>query len=175
MKRFSYIMIFILLTGCESCDDIINPKTELKKLPPATQIGENTFGCLINGNVWTHLSNSSQGGVFMDLQNSTNTVGVNIYADNYKENNGITISIFDDPTLKINKQYDLKDIKFLTQYSWHNDLKICTYDSILTGSITLSRFDISYRIISGVFDFKAYSEDCEDSIVLTSGRFDLMI
>lgn len=27
-------------------------KTELEKLPPITQIGANTFGCLINGKAW---------------------------------------------------------------------------------------------------------------------------
>ena len=170
MKTLFTILAIASMAFLSSCDIFDNEP----ELPPITTEGKGTFGCLINGNVWTPLSNSSQGGVFVDLQNSTNTVGVNIYADNYKENHGITISIFDDPTLKVNQQYDLKDIKFFTQYSWHNDLKICSYDSILTGSITLSRFNISSKIVSGVFDFKAYSKDCEDSIVVTNGRFDLM-
>lgn len=171
MKAFLVILVIAILTALSSCQLFENEP----ELPPITTEGKGTFGCLVNGNVWTPLSSYSQGGVFVDLQNSANTVGVNIYADNYKDNNGITISIFDDPTLIVGQQYDLTDINFFAQYSWHNDLKVCSYDSILAGSITLSRFDMVSKVISGTFEFKAYSEGCEDSIVITKGRFDLGI
>ncbi len=58
MKKLFYYLILILLTGCESCDDIINPKTELEKLPPATQQGKSTFGCLVNGKAWVTRSST---------------------------------------------------------------------------------------------------------------------
>ncbi len=36
------------------------PKTELEKLPPITQTGANTFGCLLNGVAWIPKDNYGQ-------------------------------------------------------------------------------------------------------------------
>ena len=48
MKNLIIILITALaLSSCDKDDD--KPKTELEKLPPATQIGANTFGCLLDG------------------------------------------------------------------------------------------------------------------------------
>lgn len=49
MKLFP-IYIMVLLLSCSGCKEgILSPKEEL---PPATQEGLNTFGCLVNGEVW---------------------------------------------------------------------------------------------------------------------------
>lgn len=50
-------MKYIILTACltmfigAGCKKN-KPKTELEKLPPITQTGANTFGCLVNGRTW---------------------------------------------------------------------------------------------------------------------------
>ncbi len=52
-------MKYIIMAGCftiliaASCKKNKPPKTELEKLPPATQTGANTFGCLLNGVAFT--------------------------------------------------------------------------------------------------------------------------
>lgn len=51
-RTFYSLAIIILLVSYEGCDNDPNPKTELEKLPPATQEGKNTFGCLVNGKAW---------------------------------------------------------------------------------------------------------------------------
>ncbi|HYG02766.1 MAG TPA: hypothetical protein VD927_09985 [Chryseosolibacter sp.] len=54
MRHLSFILL-ALLTACDGCKlDDPQPahKTELEKLPPATQEGKNTFGCLVNGKAW---------------------------------------------------------------------------------------------------------------------------
>ena len=50
---FKIVIVLYLLVLSISCSD--NPKlmpVEEDKLPAITQTGENTFGCLINGNVF---------------------------------------------------------------------------------------------------------------------------
>ena len=45
-----FLLLFTTLTlSCCNKDDDKPPLTELEKLPPATQIGANTFGCLLDG------------------------------------------------------------------------------------------------------------------------------
>lgn len=49
MRAF-YLSILLLLFGSSACKtDVLSPKEEL---PAATQEGLNTFGCLVNGEVW---------------------------------------------------------------------------------------------------------------------------
>src|SRR6185503_9360933 len=47
-KIFPLLLLSVLLTGNCKKDNI----DELSKLPPATQSGANTFGCLINGSAF---------------------------------------------------------------------------------------------------------------------------
>ncbi|HYG02765.1 MAG TPA: hypothetical protein VD927_09980 [Chryseosolibacter sp.] len=76
MRHLSHILL-AFLTGCNGCkldDPQPAPKTELEKLPPATQEGKNTFGCLVNGMAWytvssTRASASYQQGI-LDLSAS---------------------------------------------------------------------------------------------------------
>jgi hypothetical protein len=52
MKNFAPFLIFLLIVGINSCskkDDCDNP---VDCLPPATQTGEGTIGCLVNGEVF---------------------------------------------------------------------------------------------------------------------------
>ena len=47
MKNIFFSFIVLLATGCSRNND--KPVAEIDKLPPATQKGANTIGCLING------------------------------------------------------------------------------------------------------------------------------
>src|SRR5690554_1979895 len=44
---FYYAVLFFSLTACNKDDD--QPQDPIDQLPPVTQTGANTFGCLING------------------------------------------------------------------------------------------------------------------------------
>lgn len=46
------MLLIILLANADGCKDDPKPKTELEKLPPATQEGKHTFGCLVDGKAW---------------------------------------------------------------------------------------------------------------------------
>ena len=55
----------LLLASCDGCKkDDPKPKTELEKLPPATQEGKDTFGCLVNGKAWVIESTTNTDAVY---------------------------------------------------------------------------------------------------------------
>ena len=52
--KYLLSILSLALIGCFSSCNLFSseddePKTELEKLPPLTTTGENTFGCLVNG------------------------------------------------------------------------------------------------------------------------------
>lgn len=50
-EMLSLFLCTVALTSLSDCDRD-EPKTELEKLPPITQEGKNTFGCLVNDIAW---------------------------------------------------------------------------------------------------------------------------
>ena len=48
MKKIIFLLLTVFAVCCCSKDDD-RPKTEVEKLPPATQIGANRIGCLLDG------------------------------------------------------------------------------------------------------------------------------
>ena len=49
MKNLLLLVLATFAISCCNKGDDDQPKTELEKLPPATQTGANTAGCLVNG------------------------------------------------------------------------------------------------------------------------------
>jgi hypothetical protein len=144
------------------------------RLPPITTEGRNTLGCLVNGEVWLPLRSFAQGGIYSELQVGVDTVGVNIYGDNAKSDDGITISFFDSPTLQTDLNYDLTNPGFHVEYSKNADKIVCFYDSVLSGNVKLLKFDTNNQIISGTFEFKVYSIACNGTVTVSEGRFDVL-
>ena len=97
MKQFflktTLLLIFITFFNCSNNDDSI----EQNQLPPITQTGANTFGCVINGEVLIPKdSRGSLGGVSPKkgitvayLQNNNFTID----AGNFRDENGDRIYI----------------------------------------------------------------------------------
>lgn len=98
----------------------------------------------------------------------------------YKDNNGnytdITIGT-DSLELAEGQAYQLKTRVPGSAYATYQFIggSIVTYmtnDSI-SGSLTISKLDISNNVISGTFNFKAVDTANNKTIELTGGRFDL--
>lgn len=66
MKKYTTFLIVLLATTllAASCkkDKAQDDRTELEKLPPITQTGANTFGCLVNGKAWLPNGRKPQNG-----------------------------------------------------------------------------------------------------------------
>lgn len=167
-----------LLTQCQKSAPAPDPAKPEDQLPPAIQTGAGTFGCLIDGQPWTPKGRVGTPNFTLDydpgyaggalqvktyrypsgsiLQGLTfgaaNVTRVGTYVFTNVGDNGV--SYFDGskkaPCIRIDNSNPN------------------TYQS---GSLTLTRFDLSARVISGTFSFKLYQPGC-DTLKITQGRFD---
>lgn len=143
------------------------------ELPPITMEGRNTFGCFVNGELFLPKGPLGQSGLHAEISNYRDTAGLIIYASNTAANKVLTMSILDSPMLQMGKPYDLRDSNFQVQYIDYDDSRNCTYESVEEGYITLSKFELTENIISGTFEIKLLSKNCNASVTLKQGRFDI--
>ncbi len=173
MKTMFTILAFASLSFITSCD-VFDKEPEL---PPITTEGKGTFGCLVNGKLF--LPNAPLGygsGVYAELQTYPDTLGISIYVSNSATKQTLVIFIYDTPTLEVGKVYNLTHAKFSVDYIEYSDMSSCRYQTIIDGSLTLLKLDIANperMIAAGTFEFEESSIDCQDTIIVTSGRFDI--
>jgi hypothetical protein len=157
------------------------PKTELEKLPPITQTGANTFGCLVNGVAW--LPNGS-GGLFdsrIELYVDPTFQGgqFNITAHQFNNpssfisvgsNNCTNVGIysFNAPQSPNYTQY-----RFSPPPTYYNIVSSTDGTTNSLGNLHITRYDLSNRIFSGTFEAILYDPTkWPDTIRITQGRFD---
>jgi hypothetical protein len=171
MKSFLSILLFALIFQFSGCDwfkkSDPKPLTELQKLPPATQVGKNTFGCIVNGKAVVAPTTVDVTAVYQQgiLQigggalNPQYSVGLVLYEKNY--------GLISVRTYPANNYPD----SFCTT-SYQKDTVTYCQDQAFEGSITITKIDRTGYIISGLFEFTAAAKDC-DTLKITSGRFDI--
>ncbi|MEO6868077.1 MAG: DUF6252 family protein [Ginsengibacter sp.] len=174
-------LIFISLTASECKKH--KSGNPIDQLPAETQTGANTFGCLINGQVFLPkgpslnpiltcyyqyiYSPSSSGYVFQvaarDNSHPSILNSVNILCDSVK--------------LEESKTYTLQEVvRGLSRgnYRHFTDTSLddfFTY-SPFSGELFLKRFDETNQIASGTFWFNAVDTN-GDTVHVTDGRFDM--
>ena len=141
-------------------------KTELEKLPPATQSGENTFGCLVNGKAFVPPDSYSMTAIFQQGQLQ---LGATI--DNDVKTESISINIGDPLHERV--VYKFNEIDKLSGYTYKDKEKTCIYQyGSSYGQIYFTNIDRINYIVSGTFEFSTANDDC-DTIQITDGRFDV--
>ena len=174
MKTLINILCLFLLAGCNSCElnDITKqPKTELEKLPPATQEGKYTFGCLVNGKAWYTYS-----GAYSDYQLGSLSIGATVI--DLDQSIGINLrEKMGDPVLNTGTYSLLSSSSYSPTVSFLVT-NFCFYGTttnpqdLLNGSLSITKFDKSNYIISGTFNFTFAHMGC-DTLKVTDGRFDI--
>jgi len=164
MKTF---IKYLLVLTCASCNlfDLNEPqkKTELDNLPPITQTGENTFGCLVNGKAMT-------------ITNSLNMTAI-YQGGGVQFGGGGVYMVALDP-FAINIPYDFMDIgEGVSRARYTKEVQeglFCFYEykDTYEGYVTFSKIDKKNYIISGTFEFSTVTQDC-DTVRITNGRFDM--
>ena len=147
-----------------------------RTLPAATTNGSNTFGCLVNDSLFlTNPIPGQQKSVYGEFQYYNQIKGINIYADDFTANRSLVIFFYNPDSLVIGKEYDLTSPEFFIQYIDFNKPPACTYRSMVKGHIMITRFTVSAseRIISGTFSFTAESDECDEEVTISEGRFDV--
>lgn len=177
------ILIGIWLIGvCSifaSCKKDKTGLSEVSKLPPATETGANTFGCLINGKAWVAQTYCKYLCDAPFKLNYDASGGGKIFISSFSEILNQRMSFgFDSTNTKINFTYSLVGGSHMGfTFSDNNLTGSCSFlfstDSITTtiGKVNLVRYDLQNGMISGTFDFTLIKSGCE-TIVVTEGRFD---
>lgn len=192
MKRTILILAIIFCTACTKEDD-----SPLNKLPAETQIGANTFGCLINGKL---LIPRDGNGTFGASDNAVTLWGDPTDNDNYTE---IDVRDFkSERTAKIIIHIqNLKNVKEGTYTIdesngmssidglMHNYIYCRVFDNKInqyryydsyesSGILNVTKYDINgdngkKYIFSGTFSCKLISSNLpKDTIEIKNGRFD---
>ncbi len=173
------LLMIASFASCSSC------KKEINALPPETQEGKNTFGCLVNGQAYTPSTADGfqppppvSGGYIGNLRNFTyrNNVLMQITSQN-----GSTFAIFLRNVGKIGVYslnfdtgptpqvfYPLNYASFTTKVD-----EFYTTTSTVIGSVEITRADTVNYIVSGRFSFEAIDRTTGKKVKVTNGRFDL--
>lgn len=175
------LLIAVLAFQCRKHEN----ESEIKKLPPATQTGAGTFGCLINGKAFiprggVYSGNAlrcvyeiSNGGIYVKLSATDSTVqyleGVSINTNNIAIQEGQTITL---------EGFGKTGVGAAEYFTMGTDAMYHEYITTpeVTGELHITRFDEAAQIISGTFWFDAVFADGiynREKIQVREARFDL--
>ena len=177
MKKLIFLLTAIaLLSSCDKDGQIFASKD---KLPPETQTGDNTVGCLVNGKVFLPHAEGINPEVNCFYQLVEKEFFFNMTFIDYR---GITPKGVSIQTrhinLEVGKTYELNkniidDGDFIGgggNYDIGASNRYFT-NSIKTGELKITRVDLSHSIISGTFWFDAVNSAGE-KVEIREGRFD---
>jgi hypothetical protein len=181
MKQYLYLLLFISIffPGCKK------NKPAIDQLPPATQTGAGTFGCLVDGKVfkpkgdlfsgsiasasYQYLNSSLSKGYFFSVS-ATNTStdfvkGISINTDSLPIKEGQTIIL---------EKYGKKGAAAGQFSIIGNDFIFHEYLTTFSekGELKITKFDSLNRIVSGTFWFDAINSNGE-KVQVREGRFDM--
>lgn len=172
MKQLLIVLILILTLSCCKDDDV-TPIKPIDQLPPATQTGANTFGCLLDGEAFLpdgrHLSLDCvyqfvDGGYHFALQGNRRDGNSNLIAIALGTNNliiaeGTTYNLYENiSTNASGANFFNTFLDYTTQ--------------IYTGELIITKLDQINQIVSGTFwyDIKDYNDVVHH---IREGRFDM--
>jgi len=174
MKYLPLLLPLAALLGLSQCKK--NTPAPADQLPPATQTGTNTFGCLVNGQVWTPqgYNGTSNYSVSYDPNYRKGTLNIGTYRYDAKDPNSLQSIVLYSDSLLSKGQYLLN--KPAHQEAVFSDSKSgCQFEGFgknyCRGTLTITRLDLQAGVIAGTFAFTLYKPGC-DSVRVTQGRFD---
>ena len=179
-KKFSlFLLICLAFCACKK------ERSELDKLPAATQTGANTFGCLVNGRAWIagidcsllcpsailvdydpakggHISIKTK---YLNLnENADQSIGIGLDSVKFKR-----IYKTQPDSLQMGVNYRNSYAAVNCRLFLPNDPKV-----ISKGLIQVTKFDLAQGIIAGTFDYTVSIAGCE-TVHFTNGRFDVKL
>lgn len=171
-------LTLVLLTGITACnnDDDKAAQDPVNLLPAATQTGENTFGCLLDGEVFLPSGGINpldcvyqyvDGGYYLGLQgNKRNSdgdlVGISIGTNE--------LQIFQNETYQLLENRSGNALAIYSFYS--NSINNYYTSQTHTGELTITKLDTENQIVSGTFWFDV--QDNQDVVhQIREGRFDM--
>ncbi len=165
-------IIILMLIICHGCEDDPIPES----LPENSENGANTFGCLINEEIYIpdiRRMVCCEGQAvpmivqFNEIPNGVFDVStIRVVDDNDNVNDAEVSFLIDSIDLEGEYKINWGTVKFENVYY--------RVDSTMKSLVTFLKIDIEDKIISGTFEFSAYDWDNpSDTVEITDGRFDL--
>jgi hypothetical protein len=153
--------------------------TDIPGLPPATQIGANTFGFLLNGQPWVPSGNNGGGNnlsISHDSGFRNGVIGIAAYRTlpnrNYDEHFGMGFWALNTSTFPLSASFIDTTRTFAGFYTDTNCWLTSHYADVKTvGFLSIDVYDKQKRIIAGRFDFTLEKIGCP-IIRISKGRFD---
>ncbi|MFK8046126.1 MAG: hypothetical protein AB8B72_11570 [Crocinitomicaceae bacterium] len=174
---FCTCFLVILCLACTKIEPT-PPIDNTPKLPEATKVGANTFGCYINGELFLpeRVSYTGSTGISISYNSiskdelriqatrENDTIFDNVRFTSFVKSTGKTpIKIWEDHTTG-----------YSTFYYYYGDCESYKYIENDTVLLDITYLDTIKRIISGTFEFDLIGKKCDDEILsITDGRFDL--
>ena len=169
------LLPLLALLALAQCKKKSNPDP-VAQLPPATQTGANTFGCLVNGRPWTPQGFDGSLNLSASYDRTYRQGTFSLAAYRY-ENGARTrqgIGVFSD-SMRSAGRYRMR-VGGHHGGSFTDGSQTCVYRSLdlngyCRGELVMTRFDEAAGIFSGTFAFTLANPGC-DTIRVTAGRFD---
>ncbi len=191
-KEIIFLLLFLVIGGSwlfschkEPPPNTLPPPIDYNVLPPITQTGANTFGCLVNGKVWVpHIDVRS-------FDPTRHDMSASIHESNSTGGGGISCTLLDFDR----KQDDFMSMGFGPTYFdtvicygntvllprcvanfriLENGYSIAPKDS-LDNWVKISAIDTEKNIVAGTFQFTMYNDQNKnDKVLITNGRFDMV-
>jgi hypothetical protein len=185
MKNLNSILLLILgLTlASSSCKKhIVKPADQLSLLPPATQTGANTFGCLVNGQAYVPKNRSILEGPIMQCNYIYLRGGYYFNVSGGNDNStAATAILVQTDSLFVKEGQPLILREYATPgaasgtYAYGaagNSGVVYHTNQSYNGQLNVTHLDTIKQIVSGTFYFTAIN-DKGDTVKITDGRFDM--
>lgn len=167
MKPIKFIIIILCMgllcgTSCEKDKDKV-----WTELPPETQTGANTIGCLVDGQLWA--TGKLQGSFKFPAMRALyidygDYVHLDFYA--YGKTGGMGFFV-------INPQLGANKTRFSSRFDLYPGCNV-SIDEI--AGLYITKMDLDKGIISGRFAFDVpCKEDADKVLHITEGRFDMYL
>ena len=177
------LFLFALtLVNCTKSDD-------QDQLPPITQTGANTFGAIVDGNVFIPKDKTgyyAPGGgrpKGLNISSGDGITTANYYAISVSNYINTDIYIYIPEDRPEQKSYIFKSSpgvgsgldtpNYPHVFCYINDIKYISYEN--SGAINFEKVDFTEQVCAGTFYVKLKNQNNEDDIIeITDGRFDLI-
>lgn len=180
-RKLPLYLSLLLLTQCSKCKNTPTPADPAAQLPPATQTGANTFGCLLNGQPWTPSGNDGRQNYRISydpgFSGGSLTIRVYRYLGNTHKSQDFIIGgdqISNPATYSLTSPSRYTAYFFDTSKTSPCDSYYNNPGTTTEGQLVITRLDLQAGIISGTFAFTLHQPGC-DSVRVTQGRFDKKI
>lgn len=177
LLNFSKLTLLIMLIGIVLMGNGCEKNDKEPELPPITQSGENTFGCLVDGEVFLPQKGMITTPPF-SVSNSQYADGRWLVSSN-NWSQSIYFYICQDSLLKGSTTFLIESADNCSYAGFYDDSeesreskKYQTDGDAFNGQVIITRFDLEEKIIAGTFYFDAIN-DSGNAVEIREGRFDL--